>query len=111
MILASGTEQFCIDLNVDPSDVVMLVVAYHLKAPKMCQFTQTGWVEGWRELECHSLEALQAKLPALRKELENNEIFRKIYAFTFDFSREENQKGLRKCDNGYSNSHDYSHSC
>lgn len=38
-------ENFCKDLEVDPSDKVMLVVAYHLGAQKMAEFTKDGWTK------------------------------------------------------------------
>lgn len=43
-------EKFCATLDVDPTDVVMLVMAYHLKAENMCEFTRAGFIEGWTKL-------------------------------------------------------------
>lgn len=50
-ILVEGTEALCNDLNVDPTDVVMLVIAYHLNAPRMCEFSLDGWIKGWSALK------------------------------------------------------------
>jgi len=50
-ILIDGMEKFCAALDVDPTDVVMLVMAWHLKAEDMCEFTRAGFVQGWTELK------------------------------------------------------------
>ncbi|ORZ12480.1 hypothetical protein BCR41DRAFT_100524 [Lobosporangium transversale] len=49
-ILIEGMEKFCAALDVDPTDVVMLVMAWHLKAENMCEFTRSGFIEGWTKL-------------------------------------------------------------
>ncbi|ORY06092.1 hypothetical protein K493DRAFT_296167 [Basidiobolus meristosporus CBS 931.73] len=49
-ILVEGTERLCNDLEVDPTDVVMLVVAWHLNAERMCEFKRKGFVDGWAAL-------------------------------------------------------------
>ena len=45
-----GTIKLCSDLGVDPEDVVLLAVAYELKAPRLGSWAKTGWVEGWKRL-------------------------------------------------------------
>jgi DCN1-like protein 1/2 len=50
LILVDGTEKLCADLDVDPTDIVTLVLAYHLKCERMCEFNRQGWIEGWTEL-------------------------------------------------------------
>lgn len=66
-----GVEKFCIDLEVDPEDVscylyklncvfevfigvlkiVMLVIAWHMKAKRMGYFTRSEWMEGMKTLK------------------------------------------------------------
>ena len=48
-ILVEGTEQYCADLSVQPDDVVMLIIATHLKA-KMCEFNRSDFFAGWAAL-------------------------------------------------------------
>jgi DCN1-like protein 1/2 len=50
LILVEGTEKLCEDLEVDPTDIVTLVLAWYLKCNKMCEFTRPGWIEGWTKL-------------------------------------------------------------
>ena len=49
-INVDGMVRFCADLNVDPSDIVMLVLAYRLKAETACVFTKTEFTKGMLEL-------------------------------------------------------------
>jgi hypothetical protein len=49
-ITIDGTIALCIDLNVDPEDVVMLAVAYELGSQRMGEWNKTGWVDGWKKL-------------------------------------------------------------
>ena len=50
LILVEGTELLCQDLQVDPTDVVVLVLAWHLGCENMCEFTRKGWIQGWTKL-------------------------------------------------------------
>ena len=50
LILVDGTVKLCATLDVDPTDVVVLVLAWHLKAENMCEFTRKGFIEGWSKL-------------------------------------------------------------
>ncbi|OAJ38410.1 hypothetical protein BDEG_22348 [Batrachochytrium dendrobatidis JEL423] len=59
-ILLEGTEALCNDLNIDPTDVVTLVLAYHLKCENMCEFNRRGWQEGWLALQCDNIESMKA---------------------------------------------------
>ncbi|KAI9599395.1 DCN1-like protein 1, partial [Syncephalis fuscata] len=92
-ILVNGTEQYCTDLNVKPDDVVMLVIATHLKA-KMCEFNRNDFIEGWRALGCDSIEAMQNALPELRDELKDPAKYKKIYEYTFIFALAPAQRVL-----------------
>ena len=44
---------------------------------------------------CQSIQDMKTVLPRLRQELDQPDLFREIYQFSFLFSREENQKSLR----------------
>lgn len=51
VILVEGTELLCQDLQVDPTDRVVLSLAWHLKCEAMCEFKRQGWMDGWSELQ------------------------------------------------------------
>ncbi|GAM24581.1 hypothetical protein SAMD00019534_077560 [Acytostelium subglobosum LB1] len=90
-----GVVQLCSDLGVEPEDIVMLVLAWHLKAKSMGYFTKQEFVTGLSELGIDSLAKLQSHLPSLRKDLDDANNFKEIYRFAFLFSKEsENNKIL-----------------
>ncbi|KAG0289009.1 hypothetical protein BGZ96_007321 [Linnemannia gamsii] len=93
-ILIEGMEKFCAALDVDPTDVVMLVMAYHLKAENMCEFTRTGFIEGWTKLRCDTIEKMKDGVETMRQELKEDAAFKEIYYFSFSFGLSENQKSL-----------------
>ncbi|KAF9339622.1 hypothetical protein BGZ91_005294 [Linnemannia elongata] len=93
-ILIEGMEKFCAALDVDPTDVVMLVMAYHLKAENMCEFTRAGFIEGWTKLRCDTIEKMKNAVETMRQELKDDATFKEIYYFSFNFGLGENQKSL-----------------
>jgi len=93
-ILAEGIIEYCEELEVDPTDVIMLIIAYHLDSQNMCEFTRDCWMKGWTTLGCDSIESMKRKIPSLREELNDPETFKKIYRFAFIFGRQEPQRSL-----------------
>lgn len=87
-----GISQLCADLGVEPDDVVVLVLSWHLEAETMCTYSQKEFEDGMAKLGCDSLDKLKAKLPELRAELQDSVKFRQIYQFAYTFSREKGQK-------------------
>ena len=63
-------------LQVDPADVVMLVIAWHFGAATMCEFSRDEFTRGMRSLRCDSLEKLRRRLPELRRELQDERKFK-----------------------------------
>ena len=49
-ILVDGVGQLCADLGIEPTDVVMLVLAWHFQAMRMCEFTRAQFVDGLTKL-------------------------------------------------------------
>lgn len=56
MILAKGISNLCNDLQVDPQDIVMLVLAWELEAETICEFSKLEFIDGVESLEIDSLE-------------------------------------------------------
>ncbi|KAL5669436.1 hypothetical protein ACJX0J_021657, partial [Zea mays] len=94
MIMVEGISQICNDLQVDPQDIVMLVISWHMKASTMCEFTRQEFIGGLQSIGVDSIEKLQAKLPSLRAELKDDQKFHEIYNFAFAWAREKGQKSL-----------------
>ncbi|CAK9208213.1 unnamed protein product [Sphagnum tenellum] len=94
MILVDGVSAFCDDLQVDPGDVVMLVISWHMKAATMCEFSRQEFIEGLQMLGVDSIDKLKYLLPSLRAELKDEHKFRDIYNFAFGWAKEKGQKSL-----------------
>ncbi|GJN29203.1 hypothetical protein PR202_gb17401 [Eleusine coracana subsp. coracana] len=94
MIMVEGISQLCNDLMVDPQDIVMLVISWHMKAATMCEFTRQEFIAGLQSIGVDSIEKFREKLPSLRAELKDDHKFREIYNFTFNWAREKGQKSL-----------------
>ena len=62
--------------QVDPADVVMLVVAWHFGAATMCEFGRDEFVRGMAALRCDTPEKLRRRLPELRRELQDERKFK-----------------------------------
>ncbi|KAH8928601.1 DUF298-domain-containing protein [Atractiella rhizophila] len=94
-----GTLAFCADLEVDPEDPVVIVVAMLCKSPSMGEFTRSGFVDGWTSARKDSIEGMQAHLIQLRgrEGFGDEETFRKVYNFTFDWAKQPGQRSLQ-CD-------------
>eukprot|EP00252_Welwitschia_mirabilis_P006209 TRINITY_DN1700_c0_g1_i1.p1 TRINITY_DN1700_c0_g1~~TRINITY_DN1700_c0_g1_i1.p1 ORF type:complete len:252 (-),score=49.77 TRINITY_DN1700_c0_g1_i1:302-1057(-) len=94
MILADGISLLCNDLQVDPGDIVMLVISWHMKAATMCEFSKGEFLHGLQSLEIDSIEKFREKIPYLRSELKDEQKFREIYNFAFNWAKEKGQKSL-----------------
>lgn len=87
-------EKFCEDIGVEPENIIMLVIAWHLEAANMGFFTKDEWLRGMTLLQCDCTERLQSKLDYLRSELNDSVAFKNIYRYAFDFSRQKDQRSL-----------------
>jgi DCN1-like protein 4/5 len=94
LIGPEGMEKFCEDIGVEPENVLMLTLAWKLKAEQMGFFTLSEWLDGMGELQCDSTEKLRAKLDELRSLTVDLATFKNIYRFAYDFAREKSQRTL-----------------
>lgn len=94
MIMADGISLLCNDIQVDPQDIVMLVLSWHMKASTMCEFSKQEFIGGLQSLGIDSLEKLREKLPFMRSEIRDEHKFREIYNFAFSWAKEKGQKSL-----------------
>eukprot|EP00118_Oscarella_pearsei_P025631 m.308498 g.308498 ORF g.308498 m.308498 type:complete len:295 (+) comp44118_c0_seq1:107-991(+) len=82
-ILADGVECFCSELSVDPTEFVVLAIAWKFEADEMCAFSRREFVGGCRRLGVYSPETLRGKFDQLELEAVAN--FKDLYRFTFGF--------------------------
>lgn len=94
LIGPEGIQKLCKDMQLDPEDVVMLVLAWKLNAENLGFFKYSEWCTGMGSLECDSTKKLQSKLKFLKNLINDPAIFKKMYRFSFDFCRNKDQRSL-----------------
>ncbi|KAG0464326.1 hypothetical protein HPP92_020395 [Vanilla planifolia] len=94
MILVDGISLLCNDLQVDPRDIVTLVISWHMKAATMCEFSKQEFIGGLQSLGVDTIQKLREKIPSLRAELKDEQKFRDIYFYAFGWAKEKGQKSL-----------------
>ncbi|GAM24096.1 hypothetical protein SAMD00019534_072710 [Acytostelium subglobosum LB1] len=90
----NGVEQLCQDLSLDPESILVLVLAWHLKAQTMGYFTKKEFVTGLSQLGVDSIPKLQSTIQTFNKDLDNADKFRDIYRYAFTFAKEKENKIL-----------------
>ncbi|PNH09928.1 DCN1-like protein 1 [Tetrabaena socialis] len=88
----NGITTFCEDLEVDPTDLVVLVICYYMSAAVMCEYSKEEFTGGLVKLGVDSVDKLKRRLPELRAELRAEAKFREVYSYAYNFSREKGQK-------------------
>lgn len=86
IILAEGIENLCNDLQLNPDDFKVLILAWKLNASQMCRFTKAEFVQGLKNMKTDSVKGIQYKLNEITNELkQDTEHFKELYRFTFKF--------------------------
>lgn len=89
-----GVCRFLDDLRLDPSSKLVLIIAWKFRAETQCEFTRQEFVSGFVELGVDSIDSLRSKLPILESELRDTNKFKDFYQFTFNYAKEDTQKGI-----------------
>lgn len=89
-----GMEKFCEDIGVEPENIVMLALAWRLEAKNMGFFTLAEWLKGMTHLQCDSVSKLRDKLDSLKACFRDPNVFKSIYRFAFDFTRDKDQRSI-----------------
>jgi len=87
-----GIEQLCKDIGVDPEDVLVLVLAWHLNAQRMGFFSKTEFINGLQKLGADNISKLKGQLPNFKRDLDDQAKFKEIYRFAFGFAKERESK-------------------
>lgn len=85
-ILAEGIENLCNDLQLNPDDFKVLVLAWKLNASQMCRFTKSEFVQGLKNMKTDTIKSIQLRLSEIIGDLNRDtEHFKDLYRFTFKF--------------------------
>ncbi|XP_062008026.1 uncharacterized protein LOC133725025 isoform X2 [Rosa rugosa] len=95
LIDPEGIERLCSDMEVDPTDVRVLMLAWKMKAEKQGFFTLEEWRVALKALRADSLSKLKKALPELEKEVRRPSNFVDFYSYAFRYClTEEKQKSI-----------------
>ncbi|KAI9749845.1 MAG: Scaffold-type E3 ligase [Lichina confinis] len=90
-----GTMLYMNDLNVRLDDLSVFIVGEVLQCPTMGEITREGFVQGWTKLSADTLPKQQVAVANLRTEIaQNDELFKRVYKYTFDLARQPQQKSI-----------------
>ncbi|CAN6459748.1 unnamed protein product [Victoria cruziana] len=93
MIDPEGIENLCSDMQVDHTDVRILMLAWKMQAAKQGYFTLDEWRRGLRSLRADTIAKLKKSLSELEKEVSKPGNFKDFYAYAFRYClTEEKQK-------------------
>ncbi|XP_059641385.1 uncharacterized protein LOC132283459 isoform X1 [Cornus florida] len=95
MIDPEGIESLCSDLEVDYTDVRILMFAWKMNAEKQGYFTLEEWRKGLKALRADTITKLKKALPELEKEVKRPSNFEDFYSYAFRYClTEEKQKSI-----------------
>jgi len=94
IIDAVGIERLCADIGIDPVDPVILNVSSKMEAKTMGAYTKEEFFRGMTRMETSDARALKSKIPALRAEMDDPAVFKRVFEYAFDFAKEPNHKSL-----------------
>jgi len=86
-----GILSFLKDLQISPDDIVTLVIAYELQASELGEFTKDQFLN-LEKFGLDSIERIRTYIPKFREELNDDNQFKRIYRFAFDFYKEERDR-------------------
>ncbi|KAL4955015.1 Cullin binding-domain-containing protein [Aspergillus filifer] len=91
-----GAMRYFSDIKVELDEVTCLAIAELLQSPSMGEFTREGFLNGWRSVQCDTLQKMAAHASTLRARIPTDpSLFRKIYRFTFPLCLVQGQRNLQ----------------
>ncbi|GAB4842652.1 hypothetical protein Ancab_012625 [Ancistrocladus abbreviatus] len=90
-----GIEKMCADVEVDYTDIKILMLAWKMQAEKQGYFTLEEWRRGLNTLRADTIAKLKKALPELEKEVRRPTTFVDFYTYSFRYClTEEKQKSV-----------------
>nr|CAD1825686.1 unnamed protein product [Ananas comosus var. bracteatus] len=92
MIDPEGIESFCADMEVDPTDVRILILAWKMRAQKQGYFTLEEWRTGLKALRADTISKLKKALTEVVKEVVRPSNFLDFYSYSFRYCLTEDKQ-------------------
>lgn len=81
-----GTIEYLEDLQIDPEDILSLILAYLLESPSTGVFTKKSFLTIWNNKKITRLPEMKQYLKSLQQEIDEDlKKFELLYKFTFGF--------------------------
>lgn len=91
----NGMMRLLTDLQLDPSDRRVLILACKLKAQTQCEFSWDEWQQGLTALRVETIDQLREKLRQLDVDMSTDPAsFRELYAFAFTYGKPTSQRSM-----------------
>ncbi|XP_020673014.1 DCN1-like protein 4 [Dendrobium catenatum] len=95
LIGPEGIEAFCSDVEVDHTDVRILMLAWRMKAERQGYFTLEEWRRGLKAIRADTVSKFKKALSELEKEVMRPQNFQDFYSYSFRYClTEERQKSV-----------------
>jgi hypothetical protein len=83
------------DTGVDAEELDALAALEIVQAPTMGEMSRDGFVKGWEERNCESVEKQKGFIENLKREMPSNkELFTRVYKYTFTIAKTASQKAV-----------------
>ncbi|KAJ4362524.1 Scaffold-type E3 ligase [Neocucurbitaria cava] len=92
---AEGTMKYLQDADVDVEGLESLAALEVVQAPTMGEMSREGFVNGWQDSSCDTIDKQKAFIKNLKRELPGNkDLFTRIYKYTFTIAKTSGQKAV-----------------
>lgn len=92
---AEGTMQYFGDTDVNVEGLESLAVLELVQAPTMGEMSREGFIKGWQERNCDTVDKQKAYIKTLKRELPGSkDLFTRIYRYTFTVAKAPGQKAV-----------------
>ncbi|KAH6642024.1 Cullin binding-domain-containing protein [Boeremia exigua] len=95
LIGVDGTMSYLQQLEVDLEGMDSLAALEIIQAPTMGEITRDGFVNGWLERECETVDKQKAYIKNLKTQLATDKtVFTRVYKYTFFLAKTAQQKAV-----------------
>ncbi|KAF1938968.1 DUF298-domain-containing protein [Clathrospora elynae] len=95
IIDAEGTMKYFQDTDVDVEGLESLAALEIVQAPTMGEMSRDGFVNGWQERNCETVDKQKAYIKNLKREMPGDkELFTRVYKYTFSIAKIPDSKGV-----------------
>ncbi|CAO2655390.1 Nn.00g104540.m01.CDS01 [Neocucurbitaria sp. VM-36] len=90
-----GTMKYFQETDVDVEGLESLAALEVVQAPTMGEMSREGFVNGWQDKNCDTIDKQKAFIKNLKREMPGNkELFTRIYKYTFTIAKTAGQKAV-----------------